>query len=94
MAQPKTKNIIPVEIKADSSGLGSARKYTNLKMLIITIHYLDAHYATSADILHLDKADPQVKLNFNGVACKTDQMKNNEKPHFNTPYSFMLDETT
>lgn len=33
-----------------------------------------------------------VILAFNGVECKTEQMQDNARPHFNAPYSFILDE--
>ena len=54
----------------------SAPGQAKLKLLTITIRSLDAHYATKGDLLHLDKADPQVLLTFDGVQCKTEARDN------------------
>ena len=50
------------------------------KLLVITIRSLDTQYSS---FWSLDKADPMLKLSFNGVNCSTPPMSNNENPHFN-----------
>jgi len=61
------------------------------KLLVITIRSLDTQYSS---FWSLDKADPMLKLSFNGVNCSTPPMSNNENPHFNQPFSFLMSEET
>ena len=61
------------------------------KLLVITVRSLDTQYTGKFERM-LDKADPVLKLAFNGVDCSAPAMKNNENPHYNLPYSFLLDD--